>query len=392
DGVVLAQLLDDVVDVADESTVVVPLGFVVDQVSDRAATQVAVLHAGVHVPDPDRLAGVGNCALDGDLGLDGLGAPVGVGHGQGRGVVVHAGVGVPGVDLGGGVPVTEVPLPGHSTGVGPGELHGQGRSLHARGARAGCGGRRAAGVGDPDELLVLVQGEEPAAVVEQVQRTVRPELGIHPALQLVVAATGADDLSQVFGERRRLLVLHRLRRDRDGYPVIGVGLVPQEPLAFPVGGPGDFAALVHLAGAVGGAGHHGLATAAQVRLGVGDLVLLVAGDTVLVPWEGRSASARGVPDHVGSGVGDVHQTGVAGRVVLQVVAVVPAGQDAGVLVAAVPVGLLIAHAVRPALVSRGGDHRGGLVLRRPQFRIGHEGVRAHPGCSEPVGLRVDLDP
>src|SRR5699024_11177808 len=76
------------------------------------------------------------------------------------------------------------------------------------------------------------------------------------------------------------------------------------------------------------------------------------------------------PDHVGSGVGDVHQTGVAGRVVLQVVAVVPAGQDSGVLVAAVPVGLLIAHAVRPALVSRGGGHRGGLVLRRPSSGSG----------------------
>src|SRR5699024_8206394 len=117
---------------ADEGTVVVPLGFVVDQVSDRAATQVAVLHAGVHVPDPDGVAGVGNCALDGDLSLDGLGAPVGVGHGQGRGVVVHAAVSVPGVGFGGGLPVAEVPLPGHSTGVGPGELHGQRRSLHAR--------------------------------------------------------------------------------------------------------------------------------------------------------------------------------------------------------------------------------------------------------------------
>src|SRR5699024_10337306 len=83
--------------------------------------------------------------------------------------------------------------------------------------------------------------------------------------------------------------------------------------------------------------------------------------------------------------------GVAGGGVLQVVAVVPVGQDARILVVDVAVRLPIAHAVGPALVPRGGDDRRRLVLRRAEFRIRQERVGPDPRRGEPVGVGVDLD-
>ena len=103
--------------------------------------------------------------------------------------------------------------------------------------------------------------------------------------------------------------------------------------------------------------------------------------------------------------GRVDETGVVRRVVDEVVAVVPAvgrrGRRAAVDVAgdvggaqravgdAVAVGLLVAHAVRPAVVARRGQLRGGLVRRRTLGRRRRAGVRADPRGVRDVGLGID---
>src|SRR5690606_2822517 len=120
-----AQLTDEVVDVTDERTGVVPLALVVDEVRDGAATEVLVRHAGVDVAAPHGLPRVGHGALDERGRLDGLPGAVRVGHGGRRGVLVYPVVGVPRAGLGGRGAVPEVPVPRDATGAGAVELHGE---------------------------------------------------------------------------------------------------------------------------------------------------------------------------------------------------------------------------------------------------------------------------
>src|SRR5690606_1915804 len=178
---------------------------------------------------------------------------------------------------------------------------------------------------------------------------------------------------------RLLLDAVRIHRHRDA--VVGIGLVPDEPLVFPVRRPGDTAVGVHVLAVVRRAAHDGLAAAAQVRLRVRDVVQVIGryAAAVVALGEDRATTAGRVPDHVVARGWDVDEPGVTRRGVLQVVAVVPPGQDRGVLVASVTVGLPVAHAVRPALVTGRGDDRRGLVLRRSQLGVGFERVRADPG-------------
>src|SRR5690606_32969856 len=122
---------------------------------DGAATEVVVRDARVDVTDPHRVPCVRDGALDDDGGLHRLRRAVRVGDGEGGGVVVDAVVGVLRVGLGGRRAVPDVPVPRHAAGAGAGELDRQRAALDARRPCGGRRGRRATGVGDTDELLVL---------------------------------------------------------------------------------------------------------------------------------------------------------------------------------------------------------------------------------------------
>ncbi|CAM5252151.1 hypothetical protein SALBM217S_08525 [Streptomyces griseoloalbus] len=171
--------------------------------------------------------------------------------------------------------------------------------------------------------------------------------------------------------------------------LVGVVEVADEPLAVPVRRPLDVTG-VRAVVAVDRPVHRGLPAALEPGQLVRRLVLLVGRDAVRVAREVRGAAGR-VPDVVAGHRRQVDQAVVVRRLVLRVVAVVPAERLGRVGQVAVPVGLLVAHAVRPAAVGRLGDDGERVVLGRAPGRRRGVGVGADPARVEDVGLLVHGD-
>ena len=288
------------------------------------------------------------------------------------------------------------------------------RRAGRRPLRVGVRGVRAAGVGEPVQAGLRAGGEE-ARVDLHVERAVGPELGVH------VVGLPVQDAPEAVGVDRLAAVLVGGRVEQQAVLGAVVAEVLQEPAAVPVLGPARRVVLGVVVIAVDGAVEHRRAGGREVRAQL-RRVRPVVGRAVRAELAlevraavGAARVAAAVPEVQrprAAGVlpraGLVRQHGEAGvvrRVVDEVVAVVPALRRAGGRAAAdeaggvggaqravrdaVAVGLLVAHAVGPAVVAGLGELGGALVGRRAE-RLGRlAGVRADPRRVRDVGLGID---
>ena len=334
-----------------------------------------------------------------DVHLDGLRGLLAVRVGDGEGHLVGAVllVGVGRVRFGARRrAVPEVPLVGDAARRTDRELvltGADGLVLRVRARRVG-----AVVAGHTPKAVIARDREEAAAVRLHVQRPVGTELGVH------VVPERRDDRLHVVGPDGQAALTQLVLVEEQGVADVAVVVVDHDRPVLPVLGPAAVALGGVLVVAVDRARHDRLAAAAgDVRAALDDLPGVVGRDPARGAREVRAATAGPVPEVHRGHRRELGQAGVVGRVVARVVAVVPAARAVrarhvplGRVVAqrvvrqAVAVGLLVAHAVRPAVVARLRDRGELLVLRRALGRVGATRVGADPGRVRHVGLRVDV--